>query len=384
MSRGCILRRGKKSWRLKFEVGGDPATNRRQTRYVTVKGTRQEAQKELTLRLAAVDAGTHVEDTKTSVRDWLEGWLADQQGLAPKTLERYRELIRHQIIPHLGHWPLQKLRPVQIQTWHTKLLKEGRRKGGGLSARTVGHAHRVLGKALADATRLEMISRDVTAAIPPPKVEAADVRILTREQIAEVIAKLRGHSLHSITVLALATGMRRGELAGLRWADIDLDGAKLRVERSLEETKAGLRFKTPKTKHGRRVITLPASAVEVLHHHRRQHLERRLALGLGKLHADALVFPAFDGVTPMSPDNLSRDWARTCRRLQLPLVMFHSLRHTHASALIAAGLDVLTISRRLGHAKPATTLNVYGHLFRQSDSGAAAAIEAAMGQGKGT
>ena len=99
--------------------------------------------------------------------------------------------------------------------------------------------------------------------------------------------------------------------------------------------------------------------------------------------ADALVFPASDGVAPMSPDNLSRDWARTCRRLALPLVMLHALRHTHAS-VIAAGLDVLTISRRLGHAKPTTTLNTYGHLFRQSDSGAAAAIEAAMGTAKGT
>lgn len=384
MSRGSIIRRGKKSWRLKFEVGGDPATGARQTSYVTIKGTRAAALQELTRRLAAVDAGTHVASAKTTVAEWLDQWLADQHGLAGKTRERYAELIHLQIVPHLGDRPLQKLRPADIQAWHTKLLSEGRRKGGALSARTVGHAHRVLGKALTDATRLEVISRDVAAAVPPPKVEAPEVQILTQPQISEVMDKLRGHSLYPITVLALATGARRGELLALRWTDVDLDGAQLRVERSLEETKAGLRFKTPKTRNGRRAITLPASAVESLRDHRRQHLERRLALGLGKPSADALVFMAADGVAPMSPDNLSRDWARTCRRLELPLVMFHALRHTHASALIAAGLDVLTISRRLGHAKPTTTLNTYGHLFRQSDSGAAAAIEAAMGTGKGT
>ena len=382
--RGCITRRGKKSWRLKFEVGPDPETGIRKTVYITTRGTRQEAQKELTLRLASLDAGTHVENSKTSVADWLERWLADQHGLAPKTVERYRELIRHQIIPHLGPCPLQKLRPAQIKAWHTKLLNEGRRKGGGLSARTVGHAHRVLGKALADALGLEVISRDVAAAVAPPKFEAPEVQILTQPQIAEVLDKLRASSLYPVAVLALATGMRRGELLALRWHDIDLVGAQLRVERSLEETQSGMRFKSPKTRNGLRSLTLPSSAVEVLRNHRRECLERRLALGLGKFHGDGLVFPASDGMAPMSPDNLSRDWARTCRRLRLPLVMFHSLRHTHASALIAAGLDVLTISRRLGHAKPTTTLNTYGHLFRQSDSGAAAAIEAALGTGKGT
>jgi integrase len=129
----------------------------------------------------------------------------------------------------------------------------------------------------------------------------------------------------------------------------DLGGAKLRVERSLEQTTAGgLRFKAPKTKHGRRLISLPSGAIDVLRDYRRQQLEQRLALGLGKLPEDALVFPVLDG-SPRSPRALTKEWSRTVANLNLSRVSFHALRHTHASALIAAGVDVLTISRRLGH-----------------------------------
>jgi integrase len=186
-----------------------------------------------------------------------------------------------------------------------------------------------------------------------------------------------GHWLFPVAALALGTGMRRGEILALQWGDVDLDGATLRVDRSLEETKAGLRAKAPKTKHGRRTISLPASTVDALRQHRRQQLELRLALGMGRESADTLVFSTPEGAA-LSPDNLSRDWRRTVRSKKLPTVMFHALRHSHASALIASGLDVLTISRRLGHGSPTVTLTVYGHLFDNTDAKAAAAMEAAL------
>lgn len=163
----------------------------------------------------------------------------------------------------------------------------------------------------------------------------------------------------------------------MRWSDVDLDGASLQVERSLEETKAGLRFKTPKTKHGRRTISPPSNAVEVLRGHRRQQMELRLALGQGRHEPDALVLATVEGAA-FSPDGLGRNWRRTAATRELPKVMFHALRHSHASALIASGLDVLTISRRLGHGSPVVTLNTYAHLFEKTDAAAATAIEAAM------
>jgi integrase len=196
-----------------------------------------------------------------------------------------------------------------------------------------------------------------------------------------VLAALAGHVLEPIAVLALSTGARRGEILGVRWSDLNFDGATMRIERSLEQTKAGLRFKPPKTKHGRRVVALPAIATDALRAHRRRILELRMALGQGKLDTGALVFSTIDG-SPLPPNNLSRDWWRFVQSRKLPAVAFHALRHTHVSALIAGGVDPLAISRRIGHASPVVTLRVYAHMFQNNDAAAAKAIENALRTGK--
>jgi integrase len=206
------------------------------------------------------------------------------------------------------------------------------------TARTIGHAHRVLHRGLARVVSLEVVSRNVAHAAPPPKVEAAEIAILSAAEIADVLSKLDGHPLHPIVALALGTGMRRGELRGLAWGSFNLDAATVKVERSLEETATGLRLKPPKTRHGRRTISLPTGVVEIIRVHRRRQAEQRLLLGLGRLGADDYVFTLGDG-SPYPPDKLSRDWGNVVRDRKLPRVMFHALRHSHASALIAAGLD---------------------------------------------
>jgi integrase len=350
---------------------------------VTVRGKRSDAERELAKQLNAFNEGVSVEPSKITIEGYFRAWL-DQADLAPKTLERYRQLADQQIVPHLGTTTLQKLRPIQVQNWHFTLLSRGGKNGKPLSPRTVGHAHRVLHRALARACSCEIVSRNVAAIIKPPKVEASEIEILAPGQITDVLQKLernnfasRSHRSLPLIVVALATGMRRGELLGLQWGDLDLDGASLKVERSVEETKAGLRLKTPKTKNGRRTISLPASALEALKAHRASQREERLALRLGRETAATPVFGTPDGRL-YSPDNLSRDWRRLVKSHGLPQVMFHALRHTHASALIASGLDVVTISRRLGHSSPNVTLTVYAHLFQKTDLTAASAIEATL------
>jgi len=174
--------------------------------------------------------------------------------------------------------------------------------------------------------------------------------------------------------------MRRGELLALQWQDVDLKRGVLSVERSIEQTRsAGLRFKGPKSKHGKRTISLPPSAVELLSGHRKAQLELRLQLGMGKPAPDALVFCDHEG-NPLSPNYLSIRWRRAIAKLPgIPHVKFHALRHSHASALIDAGVDVVKVSRRLGHGSATITLNVYAHLFSKTDDSAALAIEAALG-----
>ena len=208
----------------------------------------------------------------------------------------------------------------------------------------------------------------------PPKVEEREIEMLSTDQIAGVIAKLDGHTLLPIVSLALATGMRRGEILGLQWGDIDLDGGTLRVERAVEETETlGLRLKPPKTKRGRRNITLPPDAVTMLRTHKVKQMEFRLALGMGKPEASTLVFSDVDGEM-LKPHTVSRAWRRVVVAKKLPAVTFHALRHTHASVLIRAGVDILTVSRRLGHANASITLNVYAHLVEGADAAAAKAI----------
>ena len=181
---GNITRRGRNSWRLKFEAGGhDPVTGKRRTRYVTVRGTKKAAQAELIRLLAEVENGTSVDPSKVTVAEHIRSWLDSDVELSPKTKERYRQLAEQQIIPHLGATLLQKLRPPQIDKWHSMLLKAGGMAGRALSARTVGHAHRVLHRAYERALRLEVVSRNPVHAVTPPRPDAPEVAILSADQI---------------------------------------------------------------------------------------------------------------------------------------------------------------------------------------------------------
>jgi len=291
-ARGNVTRRGKNSWQIKFD---DPHGGKGRTqRYATVRGTRQDAQKELTRLLGQVDAGTLPPPSKMTIKQCITAWLDGAHGLAPKTAERYRQLAEQQIYPHLGGIVLLKLKPKMVEDWHGVLLKSGGKDGKPLSAQTVVHAHRVLHRALERCVENETLARNVASVINPPAVEKEEIEILTDAEVATALQKLQGHELYTIASTGLATGMRRGELLAVRWTDCDLDSATMSVKRSLEETKAGLRFKVPKSKRGKRTgmrtISLPPSAVAVLREHRRRQLELRLALGLGKPGTDALVF----------------------------------------------------------------------------------------------
>ena len=256
--------------------------------------------------MSEADRGSLVEASKLTISAYLREWLDNAHELTPKTKERYQQLANQQIVPHLGPILLQKLKPAHVQQWHGTLLKQGGNKGRSLSARTVGHAHRVLHRALQRAVESETLCRNVASVVRPPRVEAREIEILTAEQITDVLAKLEDHAIYPIVALALATGMRRGELLALRWEDVDLHDKTLRVERSLEESSSGLRFKPPKTKHGRRAVPLPPTAIEVLRAHRLRQLELRVALGMGKPEPDALVFATVAGRTAVTGRSKSR------------------------------------------------------------------------------
>jgi integrase len=383
MNRGHIRKRGKGSWELKFDAGRDPATGKRQTRYHSFRGTKRGAQAKLIELLAAVGAGAYVDPSKITVAEYLRARVDQWEAagdISARTAQRYRQLVENQIVPHIGGHLLQKLRHPDIERWQGTLRTGGRRRGqGGLAARTIGHAHRVLSKALNDAVKSRIVTCNEAQLQGAPKVEEEEMFILKGEEVSTLLGKLEGHVTYAPMVLALFTGMRLGEVLALRWGNCDIDDTQMiRVREALEETKAnGIIFKAPKTKAGRRDITLPNIVVNTLREHRRQQRELSLQLGLGKLADDALVFPTIEG-GPRSPAATSREWGLVAQSIGLSELTFHALRHTHASQLIDAGVDVVTISQRLGHANPKVTLQVYAHLFRKDDSKAAMAINAAL------
>jgi hypothetical protein len=196
--RGSIRRRGKGSFELRFEL--ERINGKRRQQCVSIKGTFKDAQRELARLLAAADAGTLADPSNLTIGEYLKHWLASTLTQSLKTRERYSELAERQIIPHLGEVKLQKLTPEQIERWHATLLS------GGLSARTVGHAHRLLSLVLTRAVQNGTLARNVASIRKPPAVEAKEVEILSADQIAALLDGLKGHSLYPIASLALATG----------------------------------------------------------------------------------------------------------------------------------------------------------------------------------
>jgi integrase len=380
--RGHIQQRGKRSWRLKFDAERDPVTGKRRVQYHTFRGSKRQAQAKLAELLAAVGRSEYVEPSRTTVAEFVRARVDQWEAagdISARTAQRYRQLVENQIVPQLGNKLLQKLRPLDVEQWHTSLRTSGRVRGqGGIAARTIGHAHRVLSKALRDAARHELVTRNVAKAQLAPKVNESNGMAIVQD-VPSLVEKLRGSRLGVPAMVALFTGARLGEVLALRWSNVDIDRAVISVREALEQTKAhGIRVKTPKSRAGRRDITLPDVLIQALREHRKAQLELRMQLGVGKLPHDALLFTNLDG-GPLSPNAVSAAWADFAESIGMPTLTFHALRHSHASQLIDAGVDIVTISKRLGHAKPDITLRIYAHLFRKDDGKAAAAINAALG-----
>jgi integrase len=381
---GHVRRRGERSWEIKFDLGTDPLTGKRRIRYVAFKGTKRAAEIELARLVSQNAAGEGVDPSKSTVAEFVERWERDwaTANVGLKTLERYRQLFRLYVTPRIGSVRIQKLRAVHLNELYSELLRSGGRDGHALSARSVGHVHRVLHRSLGHAATWGIVSQNVASLVAPPPVPDNEIEILTEEQIGAILRHLEGRTLRPIVSFLLGTGARRGEALALRWGDVDLQNNVVRIERSLEQTKGSIRVKAPKTKNGRRNVAISPWLAAELRAHRARQDERRLSLGMGRSPDDTPVFAKWNGEF-RSPSRLSQDFAGTMEALQIECTL-HGLRHTHVSQLIAAGLDVLTISRRIGHASPAITLNVYSHMFSNTDTRAAEIMQATFAKVRGT
>src|SRR6266568_2773567 len=378
---GHIRRRSPGSWELRYSLGTDPATGRRRIVTTTFSGDRKAAERELRHLLRTLDTGEHVDPTRLTVRAWLTHWLDTvRQEVSPKSHERYAEIINNFLTPALGNLPLTKLAPSHIQEAYNSWAVGGRRDGksGGLSPLTRRYIHTILRSALTRAVEQQLLSRNPADAFKKrlPKVEHQEFMTLTADQSARLLGRITPARLYWPVLLALATGMRRGEILALRWKNVDLERGTVRVVESLEQTKLGIRFKAPKNDR-HRAIALPAYAVEELRRLKRQQAEELLALGI-RQGGETLLFAHADR-EPDQPLSLTYEFARFMGRLkELPRVRFHDLRHSHATQLLADGVHPKIASERLGHASVGITLDLYSHVTDTMQGDAALRLDTAM------
>jgi integrase len=371
--RGTIKSRSPGSYRIRYSLGRDPVSGKRRFATATVRGTRKEAEQELVRLLRTVHTGEHVDPSRVTVGDWLGLWVNSTRAeVSPKTHERYAEIVRCYLVPALGTIRLQRLTASHIQKGYNEFSRSP-------SPRTRRHIHRILKSALARAVEQQALARNPADALKRlPKVEPKPITVLTVEQSTRLLQAIRHTTTYWPVLIALATGMRRGEILALRWGNVDLDKGVVRVVESLEQTrKTGLRFKSTKTDRAR-AVTLPRFAAEELRHWRSQQAQALLVLGI-RQGAETLVCARQDG-RPKAPESLTHDYL-IGRAKDVPRVRFHDLRHSHATQLLTAGVHPKIVQERLGHASIAITLDIYSHVSETMQGDAAARLDAAYSVG---
>jgi integrase len=373
--KGHIRERSPGHWAIVIDVPSQDG--KRKQRWSSFRGTKREAQIERARLIAELKNGTAVEPCRMTVTAFLERWIEHMRGqVSPRSHERYAEIARKNLAPLLGGFTLTKLQPAHISQAYAKALTSGRRDGqGGLSARTVTHMHRVLREALQQALRWQILARNPADAVKPPKVERKQMKVLDADATAALIEAARPYRIFVPILLGVLCGLRRGEIAALRWRSVDLETGQLRVVASIEQTKAGCREK--ETKSGRdRVLALPAMLVAELRRHRAEQAQELLQLGI-RLTDDSYVVAQADG-TPLQPNSLTHGFADFLDAHGLQRVRLHDLRHSHATHLLAAGIHPKIASERLGHSKVGITLDLYSHVLPGMQAEAAAAVDSAI------
>ena len=377
--RGTLKQRSKGSWTIILDLPRNSNGERKQ-QWVTVRGTKREAERRLAELIHQMDTGAFVKPTKLTVgsflQEWLQGYVATNVRAA--TAEGYRIIVERHLVPALGAVVLSELRPSHLQRYYAKALKEGRRDGGGgLSARTVVHHHRVLKEALSHAVKWGLVGRNVADAVDPPRAVDREMSALDPGGVERVLDAARGTRYYPLINLATFTGMRRSELLGLRWKDVDLSKRTVSIAQVLHCLPGGrVVFEQPKTAKSRRLVTLsPAPALALLSY--RGTVEADLAQMGSTLTSDRLVFSQLDG-SPLLPNTVTHAFAKIVRRAGVEGITFHSLRHTHASIMLQQGVNSKTVAERLGHSTVVITLDTYSHVTPGVKEDAASRFEEAL------
>lgn len=336
-----------------------------------------ETKREATDKLRAVQRSLEDGQTVTSDRKTVGGFLAEwldksvAPTVRPRTLDSYRDQVRVHITPELGRIQVSKLAPADVQGMINRKL------AGGLSPRSVQYLHAILRRALRQAVRWGLVTRNVATLVDPPRVRRPEVRPLSPAQARELLEAARGDRLEGMITVAIALGLRQGEILGLRWADVDLDAGTLTVRNALQRRGPGWKLVEPKTERSRRTIVMPEVVAAALRGHRTRQLEQRLWAG-SRWQEHGFVFTSTIG-TPLASRGVTQHFQALLEGAGLPRQRFHDLRHACATLLLAQGVHPRVVMETLGHSQISMTLDTYSHVIPALQRDAADRMDAVLG-----
>ena len=374
--RGYITKRSKNSYSIKISLGKDD-TGKYKSQWVTVKGTKRDAEKRLAELLCELDNGTFIKSAKITVAKYLERWLLDycKSNLSPRGYERYESIVWVHLVPNIGNITLTQLKPEHLQRLYTDKLNEGK------SPLTVKYIHTVIHKALQTALKWGLLNRNAANGVDIPKAHHKDMQVWDDFEVRHFLEAIKDSEYFPLFYTALFTGARRSELLALRWSDIDFLFCQMSISRSLHHLKDGSYiFTEPKSAKSKRTIALSPDAIHVLREHQARQEVKWATIGKLLTNND-LVFSALRYVgntveaKPLCPNTVSRAWTMLATKAGLKAIRLHDARHTHATLMLKSGIHPKIVQERLGHASIQITLDTYSHVTPGLQEAAAARFD---------
>lgn len=368
------LKNGKNCWRVVIEHGIG-SNGKRKRIYKNVSGTKRDAEALMAKLLSELNTGSYIEPSKLTMTEYLRDWMNSyvRPNLSPTTVDSYNVNVEKHLIPYVGHILLQQLKPLHVQNLYSDLLSNGRTDGtGGLSAKSVLYIHRNLHESLEHAVKMQLVSRNVAALVTLPKAKKYHAQVYTPEELNHLLKVAQGTDMELPIYLAASLGLRRGEILGLLWSNVNIIDKKITISNNLVPTSNGNINKAPKSVSSSRTIELPDGLIPILKRHSALQARNRLKLGSG-YHTGNYVYCQTDG-SPYCPGYLSRKFNAFLKKHKLKQIRLHDLRHSHATLMLACGVPAKVASERLGHSNIAVTLDLYSHVLDSMQKDAAQKI----------
>lgn len=368
MAGGHIRKRGDK-WCFVVDLGYDEDNKRKQKWYSGFK-TKKEAQGKLTEILQTINTGQFVENTNATLNDFLFRWLNDYASInvSHNTFESYKYVVCNHLIPKFGKIKVINLKAANIQKFYSDTVKNT-----DLSTTTVLYIHKIFKQALNHAVKWQLIHSNPCALVDPPRKSNQEANYLQEEELFKLLDHCYGKPIHIPVFLATTTGMRRGEILGLRWKDIDLDDGMIYVSNNLQLVNKELKLTATKTEKSKRPVKMNKTTITYLR--RQKIMQAKNRLMLGEEYKDMDFVCCWDHGVPFRPDYITQTFSRIIKKLEITKISFHDLRHTHATLLLKEGIHPKIVSERLGHSKVSITLDTYSHVIPDMQTEAAEKIE---------